>query len=410
MKKNITNLPIKKTLKSMFMMAFISASLLNAVSVQAAYHIANESDYTNSSGLISSRNTAYRAIEKEEKQTIVDESKIKQVSNLKIFYNGKEVKLKDGVLNYSDTTYLPFRNFGELINAKVVWLPEQGSAYKVAEISINDKVLGIPSQYRLAIKNDSYTDRNGNIAYGGSAEIIEIKSSNGTVVPSINQNGRLYLPMRFICEFFGYNVDYTQNNSLTNTNTIEIYQGERPALELNTQHVNETKWRPVGVSVGTEEQWEKFFTQKHPVTNATAIKGVYYMSTSPKGNVFTPVFDHNGDGRIGNTELLSPDANGNSILKNNTVSIEEFKTLSDSDKSYQSKQECINWYRNSVINTKPTTQGKEDGERSADKLWVWDSQLKQWVAGSGINGKGTTEVWQAKGIMGILTSGDTFVR
>ena len=359
--------------------------------------------------MIRSRNVAYQAIEKEERQTIVDENKIAKVSNLKIFYNGKEVQLKDGVLNYAGSTYLPFRNFGELINAKVVWLPEQGSTYKVAEISINDKVLGIPSQYRFAIKNDSYTDRNGNIAYGTGAEIEEIKSSNGTVVPSINQNGRLYLPMRFICEFFGYNVEYTQNNSLTNTNTIEIYQGERPELQLNTQYVKETKWRPVGVTVGTEEQWEKFFTQKHPVTGATAIKGVYYMETSPKGNVFTPVFDHNGDGRIGNTEDLDTDANGNFILKNNTIGIEEFKTFSYSDKAFQDKQECINWYRNSVIKTKPTTPGKEDGERSSDKLWVWDSQLKQWVGGSGINGKGTTEVWQVRGRYAITTNGDDYI-
>lgn len=408
MKKNITNLPIKKTLKSMFMMAFISASLLNAVSVQAAYRIANATYINEQSGDYQGKTNAYLDINNHEKKMIAEDSKISKVTSIKIFLNGKEVtsSFTDGILNYNGNTYLPLNNFSTLLNANVHW----DADLKVAEIKINDRILGVPSQHKIAVTNKSYNDKNGNIVYTSSFEINEIKSSNGTVVPSINQNGRLYLPMRFICEFFGYNVEYTQNNSLTNTNTIEIYQGERPELQLNTQYVKETKWRPVGVTVGTEEQWEKFFTQKHPVTGATALKGVYYTQTSPKGNVFVPVFDHNSDGRIGNTEDLDTDTNGNFILKNNTISIEEFKTLSDSDKAFYSKQECINWYRNSVIKTKPTTPGKEDGERSSDKLWVWDSQLKQWVGGSGINGKGTTEVWQAKGIYRIYTTGEDGIR
>lgn len=78
-------------------------------------------------------------------------------------------------------------------------------------------------------------------------------------------------------------------------------------------------------------------------------------------------------------------------------------------KSYYSKQEFINWFRNLVINTKPTTSGKVDLEKALDKYWGWSVDLKKWVASKGIT-KQDTSIWQARRQYSIIaTSGKEWI-
>lgn len=407
MKKNI--LPIKKTLKTMFLATFLCASFLNTITMEQAYgmtqdykryEIAGSDDYyKTNSGFYDAHGSVYEDLaQSKEVRTKANLSHVKQVVT-KVFLDGKEVTFPNGIINYEGNTYLPMRDFGELLNAKVEWLDK----YKVAEIKVDSRTIGIPSEHKFAVIDIGFIDSDGNQQYA-SAEPVHITSADGSTIASINYNSRLYLPMRFICEYFGYNVDYTQQNPLTKTSTIEIYKGERPEIQLGQKYQNTNKWRPVGVTVGTEEQWEKFYTQKHPVTGATPIQGTYLISNAPEvGDVFTPLFDHNGDGRIGNTSIRAEDANGKFYLRDNTISIDEFKTLGNEEKRAKYKHECINWYRNSVANTKPTTRGKKDFELSPDNNWAWSADINDWTQAKGINAKGTEKVFQAKGTYHITT-------
>lgn len=113
-------------------------------------------------------------------------------NDIKIKYNGNEISFKNRPFVKSDRTFIALR---ELAN-----------------------MLGIPDEN---ISYDEQTEKI-NISFGDVNIEMQIGSQNVTVngkaleldVPVFTVNDRTYIPVRFISEMFGKNVDYSENDNI----------------------------------------------------------------------------------------------------------------------------------------------------------------------------------------------------
>lgn len=115
-----------------------------------------------------------------------------EYNDIKIKYNGNEISFKNRPFVKQDRTFIALR---ELAN-----------------------MLGIPDEN---ISYDEQTEKI-NISFGDVNIEMQIGSQNVTVngkaleldVPAFTVNDRTYIPVRFISEMFGKNVDYNENDNI----------------------------------------------------------------------------------------------------------------------------------------------------------------------------------------------------
>ena len=113
--------------------------------------------------------------------------------NTSITLNGKELKLENKVMVSNERTFLPIRTIAEAIDVQVGF----NAHSKVAVLCKGDLTLELPENRAVAIINGEKT--------------VAIDQTNAQVGAFV-QDGRTYLPVRFIAEQFGLKVNYEENN------------------------------------------------------------------------------------------------------------------------------------------------------------------------------------------------------
>ena len=304
MKKNI----LPKSLKKVLMLSLISASLCGAITpeeVQASPQLSS----------------IVTQLAQSTQKEIPATSEIKDFNPM-VFLDGNPVTFKNAIKNYKGSTYLPFREVGDLIGANAEW----NSEYRVAKFTKDGTIVEIVSQ-----TDKSVVSKDGNIE--------KVTITNGsTNIPALNINGSTYVPIRYLSESFGMDIQYNVNHPETGTKTITINQHSN----LNYQKLAKPEVDPINIGklptapdgVDYNAKWleylkgnkkfadpsgkyapkadgdfNKLFSQTHPKTGAKAIPGLFYIDSEG----FRPVYDHDGDGKLGGkkiSELSINDING----------------------------------------------------------------------------------------------------
>ena len=150
---------------------------------------------------------------------VIKEEVIPQ-KEINIILNGEKIKLKDSVINKDGTTYYPFREILEKINAQVIWDEE------------NQKVTGILEDNYVEFKVNSNEYINN----------YEIKYLPVGQKAFININ-KTYVPIRNLMEGLGYNVDWDQSTStvIITSKVIEDVIPEDETLEEEVLEEDEVK-------------------------------------------------------------------------------------------------------------------------------------------------------------------------
>lgn len=102
--------------------------------------------------------------------------------------NNQKVKLENKLLVSKERTLAPLRAIAEALNIPIHY----HAASKTAIIKTEDKLIEFPLGYNVAIVN---------------GEMIQIDTSDSSVMSTI-QNGRTYLPLRFIAEQLNLNIHF----------------------------------------------------------------------------------------------------------------------------------------------------------------------------------------------------------
>ena len=237
-----------------------------------------------------------------------------QKNDFKLYINGERKTLSNGFLVINNRTFLPVRELSNLLGIpdnNIGWDSEN----RVASVSKDNTLIEIPIGYTKASVNDQITPID--------------TASNDT--RSVIANGYTYLPLRFLSENLGYQID-------TQGKTIHLYNVS-PKPEIK-----ET------ISL-TEKYLHPFFKEK----GAIIPEGVI-----PKSGYYSDAIDMNGDGKIGE------------------YTVEEYNNLPSALAQNQaSSAEIDRWYRE-VYFKPPTQPGKEDFELSPDRNWTWDKYNKKW--------------------------------
>lgn len=142
-----------------------------------------------------------------EKESVKEED-IKQLK-IKIQLNGEIIELKDPIINRNGTTYYPFREVLELINAQVIWDSE------------DKKIIGILDNNYIEFKLNSNEYIN-NYEYKYLPEGQEV----------FTNNNKTYIPIRNLMEGLGYEVYFEESTSTIILNTIPWKYNE---VEENNQ-------------------------------------------------------------------------------------------------------------------------------------------------------------------------------
>ena len=113
--------------------------------------------------------------------------------NTSITLNGKELKLENKVMVSNERTFLPIRTIAEALDIQVGFNAQS----KVAILCKDEITIELPVNRGVAIVNGS--------------EAVVIDNTNDKVGTFV-QDGRTYLPVRFIAEQLGLKVNYEGNN------------------------------------------------------------------------------------------------------------------------------------------------------------------------------------------------------
>lgn len=254
-------------------------------------------------------NTTQQIIQSEKSAT----PSYQQKNDFKLYINGERKTLTNGFLVINDRTFLPVREVSTLLGISdnnIDWDKDN----RVASVSQGNTLIEIPIGYTKASVNNQITPID--------------TASNDT--RSVIANGYTYLPLRFLSENLGYQID-------TQGKTIHLYNVS-PKPEIK-----ET------ISL-TEKYLHPFFKEK----GAIIPEGVI-----PKSGYYSDAIDMNGDGKIGK------------------YTVDEYNKLTELQQNQASAGEFDKWARE-VYFKPPTQPGKEDFEKSPDKNWTWDKYNKKW--------------------------------
>ncbi len=118
----------------------------------------------------------------------IESPNIKPSNETKVYINRKEVKV--GTLNYNGTLYLPVRDIANIIKKEV--------SYDATNKIVYLDAMELPVGYNFAV-------------YRGKKTIINENDMNiGTIIIE----NKTYLPMRFILEIFGYDINYNPKTKI----------------------------------------------------------------------------------------------------------------------------------------------------------------------------------------------------
>jgi len=117
-------------------------------------------------------------------------------SDYSVKVNGKDYVIKGSPFLYSDYTFVPVRDVSEIFNINVTFNEKDRT------VSLTSKEKEIIISPRMSL----YAHYHGAVIKTGSQAVVE------TDVAYILVNNRSYVPIRFITESFGFDVDYDDTN------------------------------------------------------------------------------------------------------------------------------------------------------------------------------------------------------
>lgn len=235
-----------------------------------------------------------------------------QKNDFKLYINGERKTLSNGFLVVNGRTFLPLRELSGLLgisDSGISWDSEN----RVASVSQDNTLIEIPIGYTQASVNDKITP-------------IDTSSNN---TRSIIANGYTYLPVRFISENLGWQID-------TQGKTIHLYNVS-PMPQITEQVSN------------TSTQLHPFFKERG---------GVILEGFQPKSGNLAEAVDLNGDGKIAGAD------------------INNYNTSTEISQHIYMDGEFRNWFKSQ--NPPPKTNGTTTGQTSQDGNYVWDGLNQQW--------------------------------
>lgn len=233
-----------------------------------------------------------------------------QKNDFKLYINGERKTLTNGFLVINDRTFLPVREVSTLLGISdnnIDWDKDN----RVASVSQGNTLIEIPIGYTKASVNN---------------EVKSLDSGSRSVIA----NDYTYLPVRFLAENLGWNVE-------TQGKTIHLYNvSPKPAITEE-------------VSADTNGQLHSFFVERG---------GVILEGFQPKSGNYAEVVDLNGDGKIGGAD------------------INEYNTETERSQQFFMDVEFRSWYQSQ--HPAPKNNGTTTGEESQDKLYTWDGLNQNW--------------------------------
>ena len=235
-----------------------------------------------------------------------------QKNDFKLYINGERKTLSNGFLVVNGRTFLPLRELSGLLgisDSGISWDSEN----RVASVSQDNTLIEIPIGHTKASVNDKITP-------------IDTSSNN---TRSIIANGYTYLPVRFISENLGWQID-------TQGKTIHLYNVS-PMPQITEQVSN------------TGTQLHPFFKERG---------GVILEGAMPKSGNYGDCVDLNGDGKIGGSD------------------VERYNRDTERGQQEAMDGEFRKWYQSQ--HPAPTINGTTTGQKSQDGNYVWDGLNQSW--------------------------------
>ncbi len=134
--------------------------------------------------------TQIMQIKNVKKNRIYSPTQISLDKTKKIFINGSEIQAKEGTILYENRLFLPVREIGNYLGLDVNYLEKE----KV--VVLDNGKIKLPVNENKAVVN---------------GEILSVDKENDKV-GTIVVNSKTYLPLRFISESLGYNIEYNKEN------------------------------------------------------------------------------------------------------------------------------------------------------------------------------------------------------
>ena len=238
-----------------------------------------------------------------------------QKNDFKLYINGERKTLSNGFLVVNGRTFLPVRELSGLLGISdnnIGWDSEN----RVASVSQDNTLIEIPIGYTQASVNNEIKD-------------IDTADTSASPTRSVIANGYTYLPVRFISENLGWQID-------TQGKTIHLYNVS-PMPQITEQVSN------------TGTQLHKFFKERG---------GVILEGAMPKSGNYGDAVDLNGDGKIGGSD------------------VERYNRITEMGQQEAMDGEFRNWFKSQ--NPPPKTNGTTTGQESQDKLYTWDGLNQSW--------------------------------
>lgn len=138
-------------------------------------------------------------IKNAKKNAITSPEQISSDNAQKVFINEKPVEIEEGIVVYENRVFLPVRELAEALGLSVDYNQQE----KI--VILDDGKIQLPVNQNKAVVN-------GNIVAVDN-ENVKI----GTIVI----NDKTYLPLRFVSESLGYNVNYLQDKKEVYINTAQ---------------------------------------------------------------------------------------------------------------------------------------------------------------------------------------------
>ena len=175
-------------------------------------------------------------IKNAKKNTITSPQDLSTDNSQKLFVNDKQIEIKDGSVVYENRLFLPVRELGQALGLEV------GYVEKEKIVALDNGKIQLPVNQNKAVVD-------GNIV-----SIDKENDKVGTIV----LNDRTYLPIRFVSESLGYEVEYVSDKKevYINTNTT--------STNTQTQTSNTTLDQTQAV-----EEYKKLSEANENVKNAT---------------------------------------------------------------------------------------------------------------------------------------------
>lgn len=271
-----------------------------------------------------------------------------QKNDFKLYINGERKTLSNGFLVVNGRTFLPLRELSGLLgisDSGISWDSEN----RVASVSQDNTLIEIPIGYTQASVNNEIKD-------------IDTADTPASPTRSVIANGYTYLPVRFISENLGWQID-------TQGKTIHLYNVS-PMPQITEQVSN------------TGTQLHPFFKERG---------GVILEGAMPKSGNYGDAVDLNGDGKIGG------------------FNINEYNSATERGQGGAMDGEFGIWFRSQ--NPPPKTNGTTTGQKSQDGNYEWDALNQSWgfaPFGSDSYQKAREEFKAAQDEMALTSDGPIF--